>query len=407
MNQAKDWVAYVGPFPFPWGQAASRRMYGVALSISACGYRVVVGTGESEPESEMPLSEDFAPGIHRVGLSESPRPHDSTLVKSLRIFYEWGKKTVDWLESSPSRPAFIVVYGGGAPYAARLLRWGHKRNVPVIFDVVEWYESSHFVGGRLNPFSVSSEIAMRCLYPRADGIIAISSFLENFYRGKGRKVLRIPPTLDVHLADSSPPIPRPMDADSRLKLIYAGTPGKKDSLGTILAAVRLVDPAGDKLKLDVLGVGESQASIYKEEGAHYGNVEFHGVVRQSDVAKFLMAADFSVLVREPLRFAQAGFPTKFVESLCAGTPVIANLTSDIGMYLSDGVNGLTLVDCSVHSLVDGLKRALGLSADALCAMRAAARSSAIDHFDSGVYVSGVREFLSNVKHGQVVPAEMS
>ena len=392
-----EWIAYVGPFPFPWGQAASRRMHGIALSLAASGYQVVVGTGESIPSVETPLGDEPSLGILRVGLSELPAANDTALKKVARILFGWGKRTVAWLESAPCLPSAVIVYGGGTPYAIRLLRWGRKRNIPIIFDIVEWYESSHFVGGGLNPFHVSAEIAMRCLYPRADGIIAISSFLADHYQDKGLKVLRIPPTLDVRSTASSTPAMRRTDSDSRLRLIYAGTPGKKDSLGIILAAVRMVDPHGSKLKLDVLGVNESQASIYREEDKVYRNVEFHGVVKQSDVVRFLMNADFSVLVREPLRFAHAGFPTKFVESLSAGTPVIANLTSDIGMYLSDGVNGLVIDGHSVGCLMEGLKRALELSGLELDAMRTAARSSAIDHFDSSVYVSDMHDFLSEVK----------
>lgn len=397
MIEKQGWVAYVGPFPFPWGQAASRRMYGLARSISASGYRVVVGSGEPEPGCEKRLSEDPACGIFRIGLSESPRADDSVLSKSFRAFYEWGKKTVDWLESRPSRPAFVIVYGGGAPYAARLLRWGRKRKVPIIFDVVEWYQSGHFTGGRLNPFSISSEISMRYLYPLGDGIIAISSYLASHYKEQGKKVVRIPPTLDVRAAASEM---RRSSDDLRLKLIYAGTPGKKDSLGVILSAVQKADPAGVALKLDVFGVNQSEALVFLGGRKAPANVQFHGTVSQRDVATYLMGADFSLLVREPLRFAQAGFPTKFVESLSAGTPVIANLTSDIGLYLADGVNGLVLGDCSVDCLADGLKRALSLSGDELSAMREKARASAMGSFDFSNYVSDIDDFLSSLKDGE-------
>ena len=38
----------------------------------------------------------------------------------------------------------------------------------------------------------------------------------------------------------------------------------------------------------------------------------------------------------------AGFPTKVVESLALGTPVITNLTSDLGFCVFDGRNGVIL-----------------------------------------------------------------
>jgi hypothetical protein len=65
-----------------------------------------------------------------------------------------------------------------------------------------------------------------------------------------------------------------------------------------------------------------------------------GRIPRPQVLEELSKADFTVLMRsEEQRYAKAGFPTKFVESLATATPVIANSTSDLGMYLKDGENG--------------------------------------------------------------------
>ena len=39
---------------------------------------------------------------------------------------------------------------------------------------------------------------------------------------------------------------------------------------------------------------------------------------------------------------KAGFPTKFVESISAGTPVITNLTSDLAYYMRDPMFGFSI-----------------------------------------------------------------
>lgn len=48
----------------------------------------------------------------------------------------------------------------------------------------------------------------------------------------------------------------------------------------------------------------------------------------------------------------AGFPTKFVESITAGTPVLTNQTSDLADYLVEGEIGFWLVD----DIADSLKK---------------------------------------------------
>ena len=57
-----------------------------------------------------------------------------------------------------------------------------------------------------------------------------------------------------------------------------------------------------------------------------------GMLAHGDVQRLVGSTDFSILVRQPCRTSQAGFPTKFVESFACGTPVIANLTSDFFLH---------------------------------------------------------------------------
>jgi glycosyltransferase involved in cell wall biosynthesis len=391
----KKWIAYVGPFPFPWGQAASRRMFGIAQSFAACGYDVVVGTGDAEPKEPELVWECEAGSVSRIGLAELPGPGAGDLEKATRAFVSWGARTVRWLESMPS-PAFVLGYGGGAPFAGRLLRWGRHRNVPVAFDVVEWYESSHFPGGSLNPFSISSEICMRWLYPRAEGVIAISSYLEDFYAKSVATVVRIPPTLDVRSlpesksrSGSEPGLP--------YRLVYAGTPGKKDALPLILAAVAAVDPEGTRIAMTVIGVEEKDVAAYSPPPKLSRGVRFLGRIPQSEVAGHVGASDFSVLLREPMRFANAGFPTKFVESLSVGTPVISNLTSDIGRYLVDGVSGVVVEGCSADALVRALERVVRLAPDELARMRTNARRVAMESFDFRAYCEDLTRFARRVE----------
>jgi glycosyltransferase involved in cell wall biosynthesis len=390
-----NWIAYVGPFPFPWGQAGSRRMCGVARSLAESGNRIVIGGGDSLPVAETDLNEGEVDGrVRYLGLGESPGESTSLIKKSIHIFWSWGAKTVAWLDSQEIKPSHVFVYGGSAQYMLRLLPWCKRHGIPLIADVVEWYDPRQMSGGVLGPFNLSAKFALRFLYPRCDGVVAISQLLADYYEAKGCPVVRVPPTVDITRIDIGGR--DPSLCDGRMRLIYAGTPGKKDLLGNIIKAAASVDPLGARLKLLVMG------PTLKEVKQMMGGAELPvcaevlGRVDQSLIADYIRSSDFSVLLREPLRFANAGFPTKFVESISNGTPVMANLTSDLGLYLHDGIEGLVCVDCSTEALIAVLNRALLLSPVELGAMRLAARDQAERSFDFRVYGKPLSDFLERI-----------
>ena len=396
MPNRSPWIAYVGPFPFPWGQAGSRRMCGIARSLADAGYRVVVGSGSACPASETSLGEgEHHDSIAYLGLGECPDNNASIIGKSMRIFWSWGLRTVAWLEAQQTPPSHVVVYGGSAQYMLRLLPWCNRRGVPLIADVVEWYDPRQLSGGILGPFNLSAKLALRFLYPRCDGIIAVSRLLADYYAASELPVVRIPPTTDV--TGNALSTRHLVAEDGRLTLVYAGTPGKKDLIGNVLAAVSRVDPQGNRLRLLVMGPTVEQLKDIAGVSRLPPCVENLGRIDQASVAAYIRSADFSVLLREPLRFANAGFPTKFVESMSNGTPVIANLTSDLGLYLHDGVEGLVCTGHSAEALVAALRRAMALSRRELNAMRIAARHQAECSFDFRVYVGALSEFLEGIE----------
>lgn len=388
------WIAYVGPFPYPWGQAGSRRVHGVARSIVDAGYDVVVASGSAEPPGVTRLLEGDAGGIlSHIGLAELPQSHEGHVAKMKKVLLTWGRRTATWLEQQSEPPSHVIVYGGSAQYMHHVGGWCRRRDIPLIVDVVEWYNHRQLMGGLLGPVHISAKIALRFQYPRASGVIAISSLLEQRYANRGCSTLRIPPTLDVESSDTSQEPQR----DGKLHLAYCGTPGKKDLLANLIAGVEQVDPNGDHLTFHVVGPSRSDVETMLQRSDLPPAVNVVGRRQQQEVAQIVKNCDFTVLLREPLLFAQAGFPTKFCESLSAGTPVIANLTSDLGTHLRDGREGLVCADHSTESLVAALTRALTLDASQKAKMREAARSQALEAFDFRRYSSLLKRFLADVQ----------
>jgi glycosyltransferase involved in cell wall biosynthesis len=126
-------------------------------------------------------------------------------------------------------------------------------------------------------------------------------------------------------------------------------------------------------------------------------VDSLGPLPQQHVSALIREATFSVLLREPRVFAQAGFPTKVPESLAVGTPVICNITSDLHEYVRDGIEGILCRDQTADAFAAAVERVLLLRTDQLRAMRAAARARAEISFDFRVYADTLSSLLDRTR----------
>lgn len=387
VQPARPWVAYVGPFHYPDGGAAARRVLGMAESFSAAGFDVVIASGAGDSLADVGILMPQGDGIAWCLLPERvaeglPRP--------LRRFrYAWmGKRTVAWLASRPSLPAAVVLYSGYTPYLQRLLPWCRRNRVPLFFDAVEWYEPEHRRGYLTSPYQWNIEWAMRHLIPKTDGVIAISSYLADYYRKRGLPVAIVPPT-------TSAIAPGDWQPDSRLRLCYAGHPGHKDDLEAVLKAVAGLAEQGAPIHLTVAGPSREQVLRMVGASPQIERPWLHaaGMLDYAEVRRLVGSMDFSILARQPCRTSHAGFPTKFVESFACGTPVIANHTSDLHLHLRDGETGLVCADPDVESIASALRRALALDEQAKRQMRAACLAHAQARFHPAVHAQALRGFV--------------
>ena len=194
---------------------------------------------------------------------------------------------------------------------------------------------------------VDSFIRMRIAQKKCDGIIAISSCLNNYYK-KYSVCVTLPPIIDRN----NPKWESRPRTDNRTdrRLCYIGSPGArmgKDRLNVIIEA--LFQCGCRNLSLEIAGI--TRENYEKFFPAHHEMLEkligedrlcFHGRLEHKAALELLKTADFSIFYREDNRMTRAGFPTKFVESISCGVPVITTETSDLKKYLRDGRNGLVI-----------------------------------------------------------------
>lgn len=358
-------IAYVGAFSFPFGQAASKRVLGNIMLLQDLGYNVIVGHGGGAKEG-------VYNNINHYGLNEL-FSDSRGLVRLFNIIFRGGNNTVKWLSELEVKPEYVVVYGGYYHFSKRILKYCQTNNIKVIFDLVEWYEPSQMMGGRYGLFYNSFSLAFKYVYPKADGIIAISSRLGKVFSGKNTVI--IPPLTAVKIVEPF------FNQTSILSLIYAGNIGNKDSLYEIIQVVEQLS-INNEIRLDIFGPSEIELKS-KYNIVEFGNsIQIHGKVKQEEINNFITKADFTIFTRPDTHCNKYGFPSKFVESLSLGVPVATNLTSDLGSYLLDGYNGFVITDDSKQSIEKVIKKMLLLSPAQKMAMKKNAIKTAEDNFSS-------------------------
>lgn len=391
MKQVNKTVAIVGRFNFPTGDAASTRVIGVGKILKDLGYDVVFVGKCMNPNNHDCLSGDFE------GFNYFNIPNKPSLANRARQIIFSGKMTVSILEKKAIKPSIIIYYGNSSTYLKPLLKYTRNKKIKLITDIVEWYDPGQVNGGKWSPMLWDVNYTIQKLIPKCDGVIAISSFLQNFYNEKGMTTIRVPQLFDIE--DSKWDFDHVTSFNkSSLNLVYAGVPGKKDSIDVIIKSVKTIIDQGHSIKLHLFGPNPDQIKdvLGSDQGLVNdlsGVIVFHGRINHDKIPFNLAKADFSVLIRPDMRYAHAGFPTKFVESLAAGVPVIANLTSDIGFYLHEESNGFIVNDNSVEQLVDTLSKAIKINEITKIKMKENAKDEALNSFYYKNHIDRFKDFL--------------
>lgn len=374
-------IAYVGAFSFPFGQAASKRVLGNVMLLQDLGYNVIVGHGGGAKEG-------VYNNINHYGLNEL-FSDSRGLVRLFNIIFRGGNNTVKWLSELEVKPEYVVVYGGYYHFSKRILKYCQTNNIKVIFDLVEWYEPSQMMGGRYGLFYNSFLLAFKYVYPRADGIITISSSLRDVFNKK--KTVVIPPLVAIEMNE-------PFISESNmLSLIYAGNIGNKDSLYEIIQVVDQFS-IDNEIKLDIFGPSEVELKLKYNIQELPASIRIHGKVKQEEINSFIAEADFTIFTRPDIHCNRYGFPSKFVESLSLGVPVATNLTSDIGLYLRDGHNGFIIEDNSKQAIETVIRKMLMLSSAQKKAMKVNAVRTAEEELSlkSILIRKNVSEFFNSI-----------
>lgn len=360
----KKSIVYFGNTLYPDKDASAHRTIGNAKALRELGYNVIlVGCrkGEACPLRETKVIFD--------GLCIYYYPEPNTLSQWIDYLFSFSPlKEILRAEEIYA----VILYNHPAVSSERIKRYCHKRDIKVYADCTEWYDPKGF---SIHSIIKKADTWYRMTHvnKNLDGIIAISSFLQDYYRKSECSTICVPPLVDL-TSDKWQPRSNCERKEEITNLIYVGNPGAgaKDKLDIIIGALKSIREANTDLhfRLNVIGMSDKQfVDAFKMDISGCNFVSFLGRRPNAEALEMIKQSDFSIFLRDANLVCTAGFPTKFSESIACGTPVLTNITSDIGKYLIEGKNGFTIDTTSFKTICNTLSKALTTPSERISGMK--------------------------------------
>lgn len=376
------YVLMVVPSDFPNGDAGAVRDMAFANIFKTLGYDIfLVGAGKNNNKGDVD-------GIHYFS---TYRPAQNKIDHLKR--FAFSKATymsfIKQINAQNGQPSVIYVNDISHGVIKELRRVAEQNSIPMIHDSTEWYSPCEFAHGKLDKQYILKDNLNRRVIEKPIKVIAISSYLAEYFRSRGLQSVRIPVIMDIESAKTS------LNTDNKVKLIYAGSPANKDYLKEIVLGIALLsDTAQHKMELHILGANEDQIKTLTRLQSIPKCIKAYGRVPREQVEEVMLGMDFSVLLRPAEeRYAKAGFPTKSVEAMSHGVAMLCNISSDLGMYLKDGENAIVVNGHDEKTFAQGLERILSLSREQIDLIKVNARQLAEKEFDYRNWVTTVSELI--------------
>jgi glycosyltransferase involved in cell wall biosynthesis len=399
-------VVYIGNFSFPFGNASGKRVYANGKLLRKLGHQVVfVG-----------VSKDV---MIETRIEDTKDTHDDFTYYSLsypRSIAEWlnynhtYKTIIELLQDSIKLvPGDIIVLYGSPTlslFTTKMIRYCKNNGIVTISDCVDWLSTRTH-----RPFFdlvkwIDNTYQKAYANTRTDGVIAISSYLSEYYRNAGCKTVIVPPLSPMRY----PAIDLPLDSDEKVKICYAGSAFRsglknvssdsiKDRIDTALDLLLFAKRTECNFVFNIFGFTmieftDAFPTYRKIIDALGDSVVFHGVWSNEDVTREIMASDFTILIRDDKKETRAGFPTKVSESISCGTPVITTRTSDLEDYIEEGINGFFLNCENISASRNRLCEILSMNKKDIFKMKAFCADS--DAFYYEKYVDRIRGFWTSL-----------
>ena len=391
-------IIYIGSFELPDKNAAAHRVVANGKALRDIGYNVVfIGVNNSELEKNVNCEKELIFGF------------DSYKREKAKNTWQWFSYLTNIgpykaIINKYQNVQAIIGYNLPALVLINLKKEARKKGIKIFSDCTEWYEIKK-KGNSLPKFLIrylDVYMRMQIINVKLDGVIAISSYLYNYYQKRGVRTVQIPPLVDTEEEKWRNNI---LQSPEKRQLLYAGTPfsqykepSYKDRIDEIIYSLHDLKKEGYGFQLHILGVEKTEVlNNFPELNLMLDYLQesiiFYGKLPHLKVIEILKTVDYSLFLRINSKSVKAGFPTKFVESVSCGIPVLTNKNSNIDDYLIEGINGFWMDMNTKTNLQESLKKALSITTDQINKMKKYCYNSKA--FDYRNYIETFKFLLKN------------
>lgn len=406
----RDLIVFAGNFKIQNMNAAGRRVAGLAAIVVELGYKPVFVETESCLCKETPKQTFYKIKIHNNEYDVFTLPYPSSLWDWMRVGAQ-KKRLIDIIEQvGQDRIKSIVLYGSpcASLWVTSVIAMARKMKIPIITDCVDWIQ--HTSDGLLRNLLkfVDTNYQKRWAILKSNGVITISTYLQNYYSKRKKLVVMIPPVSNrepgLNLLDDRSGDGR----KGKIVFTYAGVPFDIKSQTTperfkdrIDKTIEFFFKIYQRNKYSILNiVGLDKKSFLSVMPSYCNlinslsdNIVFHGKCEMEVAKKVVQASDFIVLHRDDNLVTRAGFPSKISEAILLGIPVIANDVGDMSRYIKDNHNGFLLSENNEKDQIDLIS---GLTYDEMYRLKKNCQEDG--NFDYREYVGCLNDFFVQIEN---------
>lgn len=385
-----DYIVYVGNFDISNLNAAGKRVLNISKLLEKIGYKVFL---VESTKKQMNINR-MKKITNNITLYSFEYP---TKLYKWCFYKEKVSKLIKIMGSLNVK--YIIFYGSptASCFISKMLKYNRNNNIISISDVVDILtpEYKNPVKWILKTIDNKNRL---WLNKQMDGLFVISNYLKNYYNNVPSVV--IPPLMEYNSSNLN----NKNNLNKYIKIYYSGIPfriGKKNCntkhlKDRIDLIVDVMTYFKNDIKLDIYGLNKNDFlnAFPKYKDRITDNISFLGNIDNKNLLKKLPEYDFSILIRNNSRAANAGFPTKISESISIFVPVITNDTSDIKKYIKDGKNGFVIDTYEKSELHDILKKIISLNGQEIYNMKRYCKENQL--FDYRRYEDILVDFLDKI-----------
>jgi glycosyltransferase involved in cell wall biosynthesis len=196
----------------------------------------------------------------------------------------------------------------------------------------------------------AASMATSTLQRRSHAVVTTTEAFAEALRDRGVRRVHV-------IRNGANPVPgysvhRRRSPDGELRVLYLGTVGRAQGLGTAVLAARLAHRAGAQVHLRIVGAGAEFDAVAGMASRSDMPIEVLGPVSKEQVAEHYAWADSALVALRPWPALSLAVPSKLYEAMSLGIHITAALEGEAARIVTETGAGIIVAPGDAQALAD-------------------------------------------------------